>query len=109
MNKQEKREQLISEYIALINLKVSVTERVHNTAAERYGFTYDECAECLQEAIIIHRQQSINEKKAKLTEDFKTMVKYGIRPTAGVEMAKAQEIWGLSYDDVQECWRNAIA
>ena len=108
MNKQEKREQLISEYTALINLKVSVTERVHNTAAERYGFTFDECVECLQEAIIRCTQSSKQEKMAQLTEDFKTMLKYGIRPTAGVEMAKAEEIWGLSYDDVQECWRNAI-
>lgn len=49
------------------------------------------------------------EKMTQLTEDFKTMLKYGIRPSAGVEMAKAEEIWGLSYDEVHECWRNAIA
>lgn len=49
-----------------------------------------------------------NEKMSRLTEDIRTMLKYGITPCAGIELLKAQEIWGLEYEEVQECLRNAL-
>lgn len=107
--KQERKEQLINEYAAAINLKVNITERVHQASAKRLDLTFDECVECLQEAIARGLQSDKQKKMAQLTKDLKTMVKYGIRVSSGVELAKAEEIWGLSYYEVQECWKNAIA
>ena len=110
MERQERKEQLIDEYVAAINLKViNITERVHQASAKRLDLTFDECVECLQEAIARRLQSDKEKKMAQLTKDLKTIVKYGIRLSAGVELAKAEEIWGLSYYDVQECWKNAIA
>ena len=107
--RQERKEQLIDEYVAAINLKVNITERVHQASAKRLDLTFDECVECLQEAIARSVQSDKERKMVQLTKDLKTMVKYGIRLSAGVELAKAEEIWGLSYYEVQECWKNAIA
>ena len=108
--KQERKEQLINEYEAAINLKViNITERVHKYAAKRLDLTFDECVECLHEAVARRVQSEKEKKMAQLTKDLKTMLKYGIRVSSGVELAKAEEIWGLSYYEVQECWKNAIA
>lgn len=109
ITKQERKEQLINEYEAAINLAININERVHKYAAKRLDLTFDECVECLQEAIARSVQSDKEKKMAQLTKDFKTIVKYGIRLSSGVELAKAEEIWGLSYYEVQECWKNAIA
>ena len=108
--RQERKEQLINEYEAAINLKViNITERVHQASAKRLDLTFDECVECLHEAVARRAQSDKEKKMAQLTKDLKTIVKYGIRLSSGVELAKAEEIWGLSYYEVQECWKNAIA
>lgn len=109
MERNERKEQLINEYEAAINLQVNITERTHKASAKRLDLTFDECVDCLQEAIARSIQSDKEKKMTQLTKDFKTMLKYGIRLSAGVELAKAEEIWGLSYYDVQECWKNAIA
>lgn len=50
MSKEEKCEQLTQEYMVIMNYPLSITERVHNAAAKRFGLTVDECVECLHEA-----------------------------------------------------------
>ena len=109
LERNERKEQLINEYEAAINLAININERVHQYAAKRLDLTFDECVECLHEAIARRLQSDKQKKMAQLTKDLKTMVKYGIRVSSGVELAKAEEIWGLSYYEVQECWKNAIS
>lgn len=43
------------------------------------------------------------ERKVMLTRDLKTLIKYGINPSAGVELTKAMEIWDLTLEEVQDC------
>lgn len=42
------------------------------------------------------------ERKVMLTRDLETLVKYGINPN-DADLKKAQEIWDLTADEVQDC------
>lgn len=63
MSKEERQEQLTQEYMVIMNYPLSITERVHNAAAKRFGLTVEECVEC--QRIAEQRYWLANMKKEK--------------------------------------------